>query len=93
MLRRVAGAAFTLIVVGAAVVVVAALAGSGMSWVLVAPATIALLLGAVTGAALAALAFARREPWWGALLLVAWPVAVPLYLAALRRRRSAEPEV
>ncbi|HUG87860.1 MAG TPA: hypothetical protein VMP42_03750 [Actinomycetota bacterium] len=93
MLRTVAGAAFTLIVVGAAVFVVAALAGSGMSWLVVAPAAAVLLLGAVTGAALAALAFARREPWWGGLLLVAWPVAVPLYLAALRRRRSPEPEV
>ena len=92
MLRRVAGAAFTLIVAGAAVVVVAALAGFGMSWVVVAPAALVLLLGAVTGAALAALAFSRRQPWWGAALVLAWPVAVPLYLAALRRR-SPEAEV
>lgn len=91
-MRNAALAAFPVTVVGAAVVVVAALAGSGMSWVVVAPAAAVLLLGAVTGAALAALAFARREPLWGALLVVAWPVAVPFYLAALRRR-SPEAEV
>jgi hypothetical protein len=91
--RNAALAAFPVAVVGAAVVVVAALAGSGMSWVVVAPAAVVLVLGAVTGAALATLAFARREPWWGALLLVAWPVAVPFYLMVLRRRRSPEAEV
>ncbi|HEX6262901.1 MAG TPA: hypothetical protein VF097_08660 [Actinomycetota bacterium] len=92
-MRGAAVAAFPVLVLGAAALIVAGLAGSGLSWVVVAPAAIVLLLGAVTGAALAALAFSRREPWWGLALLVAWPVAVPLYAAALRRRRSGEAEV
>lgn len=91
-MRTAAAAAFPLIVVGAGVLVVAAVAGAGVSWLLVAPAAFVLLLGAVTGAALAALAFRRRELWWGLALLLAWPVTVPLYLAALGRR-SAEREV
>lgn len=92
-MRTAAAAAFPVIVLGSAALLVAALAGAGVSWLVVAPAAMVLLMAALTGAGFAALAFSRRELWWGLALVVAWPVTVPLYLAALRRRRSPEAEV
>ena len=81
--------AFPLAVLGAAGVLVAAAAGArvGLPWVVL--AGLALAAGAVTGAGLASVAFARRDAWWGIGLVLAWPVAVPLYLRILRRRRRS----
>lgn len=90
-MRGVTAAAFPLIMLGAGAIVVAAIAGAGIGWFVVVPAVIVLLLGALTGAALAAVAFRRGELWWGLALLVTWPVAVPIYTARLRRpSREAE---
>lgn len=89
-MSRATAVAFPVIVLGAAALVVGALAGWGIGWIVAAPAAVVLLLGAVTGAGMAALAFSRREPWWGLALLVGWPITVPLYVAALRRSREAE---
>lgn len=83
-----ATAAFPVVVLGAGAVVVAAIAGAGIGWFVVVPAVMILLLGALTGAALAAVAFRRGELAWGLALLVTWPVSVPVYVARLRRRSS-----
>ena len=86
--------AFPVAVLGAAGVLVAAAAGErvGLPWLVL--SGLALATGAVAGAGLAAVAFARRDPWWGVGLVLAWPVAVPLYLRILlRRRRSVDAEV
>ena len=93
-MRAAAAVAFPVAVLGAAGVLVAAAAGTrvGVPWLVL--SGLALVSGAVSGAGLAAVAFARRDPWWGIGLVLAWPVAVPLYLRILRRRRrSVDPEV
>lgn len=84
--RRAVGAFFPLAIVGSATLLVARAAGAGIGvpWLVV--AGLVLVSGAVVAAGLAAYAFVRREPWWGILLLVAWPVVVPLYVGSLRRR-------
>lgn len=48
-----------------------------------------LAIAVLLAAALATLAFLRREWWWGAGLLVLWPFLAPLYLF----RRSGEAQV
>lgn len=91
---RAAAVGFPILVLGAVSALVVRAAGVvvGLPWLIL--AALVLLVGAVTGAGLATVAFLRRDPWWGIGLLLAWPVVVPLYVGALReRRRSAEPEV
>jgi hypothetical protein len=69
------------------------LAGRDVSVFVLAPAATFLVVGAVAAAGLAAFALLRRKWVWAAALVLAWPVALPLFLRALRRERSAEPEV
>ena len=85
---------FPVAVLGAAGVLVAAATGAGVGLPWVVLAGLVLAAAAVTGAGLASVAFARRDPWWGIGLVLAWPVAVPHYLRILlRRRRSVDAEV
>lgn len=90
--RWVAGLALPILALGAATLLVLRAAGVGIGTPWLVLAGLVLVVGALAAAALAATAFVRREPWWGALLLVAWPVTLPLYVASLRRR-SGEPQV
>lgn len=82
---------FTLGVALSVWAVVERLAGVRVSPVLLGLAGVYLIAGALLAAGLAALAFTRRDWGWGAGLLVAWPILVPLYL--IRLRGSAEPHV
>lgn len=82
---------FTLGVALSVWAVVERLAGGRLSTAVLVLAGVYLIAGAMVAAGLAALAFTRRDWGWGAGLLVAWPVLVPLYL--IRLRGSAEPQV
>lgn len=91
--RWAAGVSFPVVMLGAVALLLAGAAGAdvGVPWLVL--SGLFLVAGGVTAAGLAAFAFVRRQPWWGVLLLLAWPVVVPLYVRELWRRRSEEAEV